>query len=98
MKEDTRELLGIGRDDYWYYLGIAVGVASFWVSRPLAFTALLLLSTGLVLVFLVKSTPRYLESKELSQGTRVFGLIGNAGLVILQTALIGFRLWRWVTQ
>ena len=62
LKEDTKEVLGIGKDDFWYYPGLVAGIASFWAARPMVVATLLLLSTGFLVVFLAKSTPRYLAS------------------------------------
>ncbi|KYG08940.1 hypothetical protein BE21_20725 [Sorangium cellulosum] len=94
MDENVKEFLGIGKHDFWYYPGLAMAIGSFWVSSPAAVVALLVISTGLLVVFLVKSTPRYLGSRELHRGTRVFGLVGNIFLVLMQIAIVVFRVLR----
>ena len=97
MNEDAKEFLGIGKDDFWYYPGLATAIASFWVSTPATVWTLLLLSTGFLVVFLIKSTPRYLKSPDLKQGTRAFGIVGNILLVVFQIAMVGVRVMRQLT-
>ena len=94
MNENVKELLGVGRHDFWYYPGFALALGSFWVSSPVTVVMLLVLSTAFVMVFLLKSTPRYLKPGELHTGTRVFGMVGNVVLVVLQIVMVGFRVVR----
>lgn len=96
MNEDAKEFFGVGKHDFWYYPGLAMAIASFWVSSPPAVALLLAGSTAFLAVFLLKSTPRYLRSPELKGGTRAFGLIGNAFLVLLQRVIVGVRVARLV--
>jgi hypothetical protein len=92
MKEDTKEFLGIGKHDFWYYPGLVAGIASFFASSPRAVVTLLAVSTLFLVIFLVKSTPRYLKSPDLQRGTRIYGLVGNVMLVLLQVGIVGYRL------
>jgi uncharacterized membrane protein len=94
MNEDAKEFLGIGKHDVWYYPGLVMALASFWISNALAVAVLLVASTGLLFVFLVKATPRYVNSHELKTGTRIFGIVGNVVLVALQIGIVAFRIYR----
>lgn len=94
MNEDVKEFLGVGKHDFWYYPGLAAAIVSFWVVTPMTVVALLVLSIVFLVIFLAKSTPRYLNSSELQKGTRGFGLIGNVLLVILQIGIVAFRVAR----
>ncbi|MGK3961090.1 hypothetical protein WMF38_49565 [Sorangium sp. So ce118] len=91
VKEDIKEFMGVGKHDFWYYPGLAMAIASFWISNVPAVLLLLAASTLFLGVFLVKSTPRYLRSSELKGVTRAFGLVGNVALVLLQIGIVGVR-------
>ena len=91
MNKDTKEFLGLGKHDFWYYPGLAMAIASFWISRAPAVLLLLAASTFFLGVFLMKSTPRFLRSPELKRSTRAFGLVGNVALVLLQIGIVGVR-------
>jgi hypothetical protein len=86
-----RAFLGIGKHDFWYYPGLAMAIASFWISAAPAVLLLLTASAVFLGIFLVKSTPRYLGSHELKGATRTFGLVGNVVLVLLHTGIMGAR-------
>lgn len=94
MNEDDKEFLGVGKHDFWYYPGLVAALVSFRVVSPSVVVALLVLSTTLLVIFLAKSTPRYLKSPELRKGTRRFGLAGNVALVILQVGIVAVRVAR----
>jgi hypothetical protein len=91
MNEDTKEFLGFGKHDFWCYPGLAMAIASFWISTAPVVLLLLAASTLFLGIFLVKSTPRYLRSPELKAATRTFGLVGNVALVLFQIVIVGVR-------
>lgn len=93
LSQDARELLGIGKDDWWCYLGwVPLAVACF-LDHPGAVLSLMFLSCAFVGIFLAKSYPRYLRTNELSPGVRIYCLLGNAFVIGLQVVTISVKGW-----
>ena len=93
LSEDTKEFLGISKEDFWYYPGLVLLVGACFVSNVWLIGLMFLTSTTLLLVYLFKSFPKYIHSRELSAGTRVYGFIGNVALIAIQIGVIVGRLW-----
>lgn len=93
LSEDAKEFLGISKEDFWYYPGLVLLVAGCFLSNVWIVGAIFLTSTVFVLVFLVKSFPKYVRSKELAAGTRAYGLLGNIALIVIQIGVILVKLW-----
>ena len=84
LSDDAKEFLGISREDFWYYPGLVLLVGGCFLSNVWIVGAMFLASTVFLVVFLAKSFPKYLRSKQLGAGTRVYGLLGNIALIVIQ--------------
>jgi hypothetical protein len=93
LSQDARELLGIGKDDWWCYLGwVPLAVACF-LDHQVTVLSLMFLSCAFVGIFLAKSYPRYLRTNELSPGVRIYCLMGNVFVIGLQVVTISVKAW-----
>lgn len=96
MDVNTRELLGLGKDDHWGYLAFGLVLASFFVESVASVALLVLLGVGFLGLYLVRSTRRLLRSSELSQFVRRVGLVVNVVAVLLFFGLVFERYVRLV--
>lgn len=93
LSEDARELLGVGKDDWWCYIGWALLTVSCFLRHHVSVIALFVVSCVFVGIFLVKSYPRYLKTDSLSPGVRIYCLFGNVFVIALQIATISVKSW-----
>jgi hypothetical protein len=77
MDINTRELLGLGKDDHWGYVAFALVLAAFLVSSAPLVALLIVLGSGFLGLYLVRSTRRLLTSTELSRLVKRVGLVVN---------------------
>ncbi len=93
LDENVKEFLGIAKEDFWYYPGFVLLVVACFVSDVAVVVILFAASTVFLIVYSVKSFPKYAASKELASVTRLYGLFGNVGLILLQVVAIAGKSW-----
>lgn len=93
LSEDARELLGIGKDDWWCYAGWIFLAAGCFLDNSIAILALFLVSCVFVGIFLMESYPRYVKSKQLSPWVRTLCILGNVFVIALQGVTIAIKCW-----
>ena len=93
LSEDARELLGVGKDDWWCYIGWALLAISCFLQHPVAVISLFVVSCVFVGIFLAKSYPRYLKTNTLSPGVRIYYLLGNVFVIALQIVAMSVKSW-----
>lgn len=91
LNADQREVLGLAREDLWYYAAFPLLIAGCFFSSEIAVAGLFGVSTVLVGIYLWKSFPKYISGQELSRGVRIYGFLGNVFIVCLQIAVIGLK-------
>jgi hypothetical protein len=96
MNPNARELLGLGRDDCWGYGAFGSLLATFLVSSAALVVILDLLGSGLLVLYVVRSTRRALRSQELSRIVIWVGLVVNAVALLLFAVLAFVRYKRLV--
>jgi hypothetical protein len=82
MDINTRELLGLGKDDHWGYVAFALVLVAFLVRSAPLVTLLILLGSAFFGLYLVRSTRRLLTSTELSRLVRRVGFVVNLVAVL----------------
>jgi hypothetical protein len=90
---NVRELFGVAGSDFWYYPGFALLIAALSVSKIWLVGLLFAVSTVFLLVYMKKSFPKYLCSKELHPAMKAYGLCANAFLIVLQIVAISWKFW-----
>jgi hypothetical protein len=90
---DLRELFGVAANDFWYYPGFLLLVAAWFVSNFWAVLVLLAVSTAFLIIYLVKSFPKFLGSSNLHIATKIYGLFGNVFLIMLHVVVIVWKFW-----
>lgn len=93
LDANTKEFLGIAKDDFWYYPGFVLLVVACFFTNVLLVLVLFAISTAFLLIFLVKSFPKYIHSHDLAAFTKVFGIIGNLALIALQIVVVVAKSW-----
>lgn len=93
LDENTKEFLGIAKDDFWYYPGLVPLVVACFLSSSTLVLVLFAISTVFLLIFLAKSFPKYIKSSQLATVTKVYGLLGNLALIVLQIVVVGTKSW-----
>ena len=86
MDINTRELLGLGKDDHWGYVAFALVLVAFLVRNVPLVALLIVLGSGFLGLYLVRSTRRLLNSTELSR------LVKRVGFVVNLVGVLAF-LW-----
>jgi hypothetical protein len=83
MDINTRELFGLGKDDHWGYVAFALILVAFLVRSAPIVVLLIVLGTGFLGLYLVRSTRRLLTSTELSRLVKRVGILVNlVGLLV----------------
>jgi hypothetical protein len=93
LSEDARELLGVGKDDWWCYIGWVLLAISCFLQHPVAVILLFVVSCVFVGIFLGKSYPRYLKTNTLSHAVRIYCLFGNIFVIALQIVVMSVKSW-----
>ena len=88
IDENTKELLGLASHDFIYYPGFILLVAACFASSEPLIYSLFALSSAFVVIFLLKSFPKYLHSPHLTTFTKGYGILGNIFLMALQFIVI----------
>lgn len=96
MDINTRELLGLGKDDHWGYAAFALILAAFLVKSAPLVILLALLGVGFLGQYLLRSTRRLLKSPEISRFVRRVGFVVNTVGVLLFFWLVFERYKRLV--
>jgi hypothetical protein len=77
MDINTRELIGLGKDDHWGYVAFALVLVAFFVRSASLVALLTVLASGFLGLYLVRSTRRLLTSTELSRLVKRVGFLIN---------------------
>jgi len=92
LDNNTRELLGIAKEDFWAYPGFVLLIAGcFFASLPIVL-GFFALSGLFLLIYEVKSFPKYFTDESLSTGIRIYGILVNLALIGLQFVVVGGKL------
>ena len=82
MDINTRELLGLGKDDHWGYVAFGLVLVAFLVKSAPLVALLIVLASGFLGVYLVRSTRRLLTSTEVTRLVKRVGFVVNLGGVL----------------
>ena len=93
LSEDARELLGMGKDDWWCYVGWVPLAAGCFLRNPWAVLALFAVSCVFVGIYLARSYPRFYRGEGLSPGVRIYCLLANVFVIALQVVVIAVKCW-----
>lgn len=82
MKQDTKVLLGLTRDELWALPGLVLMAIAFFFSDVPIVGMAVLCSVFFFSIYFVRTLPKYFRPSSLSRFMRLVGLAGNL-LVLL---------------